>query len=311
MKVRTIRKTLNKKFDDFVNSIEDEEVKKLVEQNTIITGGCIASYLLQQEPNDYDMYFRNIETVRAVTNYFVGKFKIRDKDGDISPIEVEDSGERIKIRIKSAGIAGSDPDADESDLGVVNSEQGYEYFEIAGQDGTRAEEFLQSVTARRKTSKKYDPVFLTENCISLSGDIQLVIRFYGEPNQVHENYDYVHCTNYWTSWDRNVTLREEALECLLTKELRYIGSRYPICSLIRMRKFVKRGFSITGGQILKIANQISQLDLTDYYTLREQLIGMDVAYFAELLEILQERKENGKEIDETYIGIMIDEVLDG
>src|SRR5699024_9904883 len=43
-------------------------------------------------------------------------------------------------------------------------------------------------------SKGFEPVFLTTNAISLKGKIQLVIRFYGEPEQIHDNYDFIHAT---------------------------------------------------------------------------------------------------------------------
>ena len=52
-----------------------------------------------------------------------------------------------------------------------------------------------------------------------------------EPDQLHENYDFVHCTNYWTSWNNELVLRKEALEALLARELRYVGSKYPLCSI--------------------------------------------------------------------------------
>jgi hypothetical protein len=56
-------------------------------------------------------------------------------------------------------------------------------------------------------------------------------------------------------------LRAEALESILTKELRYVGSRYPLCSVIRTRKFLARGWTINAGQYVKMCFQISQLDL--------------------------------------------------
>jgi hypothetical protein len=141
----------------------------------------------------------------------------------------------------------------------------------------------------------------------LSGQVQLVIRFYGTPEQIHENYDYVHATNYWTSWDRKVTLRVEALECLLTRELRYIGSKYPICSLVRARKFIQRDWSINAGQFLKIAWQINELNLKDFSVLREQLVGMDMAYFSQVLSALYEKDPN--KINSAYLTEVIDRIF--
>src|SRR3546814_1666855 len=81
---------------------------------------------------------------------------------------------------------------------------------------------LETEAAALETSDPtYRPVFMSTNAITLSDKIQIVLRFYGEADAIHENYDFVHCTNYWTSKDANLTLRQPALESLLCKELRY------------------------------------------------------------------------------------------
>ena len=48
---------------------------------------------------------------------------------------------------------------------------------------------------------------------------------------------------------------------LLARQLVYQGSKYPICSMIRTRKFLQRGWHINAGQYLKMAFQVSELDL--------------------------------------------------
>lgn len=306
MKTKTITKTINAKFDAWLASIEDESVRKLVEKGSILTGGAIASMLLREPVNDFDFYFKDKETAKAVAEYYVRKFLehppksfLNDSGGVQVKMWVEDKDDRVRIIIKSAGIAGEEDNSGENP---------YQYFE--GREPEAAEEYVEKVMeAKQEKEEKPDfrPVFLTDNAISLSGDVQLVIRFYGQPDQIHENYDYVHATNYWTSWDRKVTLRTEALECLLTKELRYIGSKYPICSLIRARKFIQREWTINAGQYLKIAMQISELNLNDFGVLREQLTGMDVAYFMEILRLLKEK--DPAKINAAYLTEIIDRIF--
>jgi hypothetical protein len=41
MKRRIINAVITKKFNEWTATLEDEAVRKLVEKNTIITGGCI------------------------------------------------------------------------------------------------------------------------------------------------------------------------------------------------------------------------------------------------------------------------------
>lgn len=157
----------------------------------------------------------------------------------------------------------------------------------------------------------FKPIFITDNAISLSGKFQLMLRFYGEVDEVHKNFDFAHCTNYWESDSGKLTLREKALTSLLTKELFYEGSRYPICSIIRTRKFIARGFTINAGQYLKMCFQVSNLDLTNVKVLREQLIGVDSAYFNLLIEALANKQEKDPNfvINDAYIATIIDKIF--
>ena len=74
MKSKTIKRYLSENFNYFVDSITDEDVRKLVRKNSIITGGSIVSLLLNEKVNDYDIYFTNKETTKKVAEYFVKQF---------------------------------------------------------------------------------------------------------------------------------------------------------------------------------------------------------------------------------------------
>ena len=152
---------------------------------------------------------------------------------------------------------------------------------------------------------KFSPVFFTDNAITLTDDVQIITRFYGDPKGIHENFDYVHTTSYFLSEDGTLHLKKKAMEAVLARELRYVGSRYPLASIVRMRKFIKRGWHINAGHILKIAMQLSELDLKDPLVLRDQLIGVDLYYFNELLDSL-----NG-DFDYNYLSKEIDKIFDG
>jgi hypothetical protein len=154
---------------------------------------------------------------------------------------------------------------------------------------------------------EFRPVFISTNAITLSDKIQIVLRFYGDADTIHENYDFVHCTNYWTSREGALTLRQPALEALLSKELKYVGSKYPVCSVIRLRKFIRRDWTINAGQILKMMMQISELDLTDPKVLEDQLTGVDSAYF---LEIMTKVRENDPDkVNASYLVEIIDRMF--
>lgn len=308
MKKKTINIILCRKFDAWVGSITDEAVKKLVEKNTIITGGSITSMFLNEKVNDFDIYFRDKETTLAVANYYVDLFtgnpptRFKNDFGHCIPIEVKDEVDRVSIFIKSSGIA--------SEVGSND----YQYFESTADDSLDATQFVEAVTSvlnepavTENKGGKYRPVFLTDNAITLSDRIQIIIRFFGEPAIVHENFDFVHCTNFWDSRSRQLTLNVDAMVCAISKELRYVGSRYPLCSVIRTSKFIQRGWTINAGQMLKMMMQLSKLDLTDLAVLKEQLIGVDVAYFAEVLRKLGEK--DASKVDGAYLIEIIDRMF--
>jgi hypothetical protein len=315
MKSKTIRSVLSKKFNEFLSSIEDQTLRDLVAKNSIITGGSIASMLLGEEVNDYDVYFRSRSVALAVANHYVAKFQPGARNGIPCAIYVDDtSPDRVKIVVKSAGVAS------ETETSVD-----YRYFESCPEDqaGTfvgavmrnpgeieDANEELQDkafATEDEPGKPPYRPVFMSTNAITLSNRIQLVLRFYGEPDEIHENYDFVHCTNYWKSWDGELVLHQPALEALLARELRYVGSKYPVCSVIRLRKFIKRGWKVNAGQILKMCMQISALNLTDPEVLQDQLTGVDAAYFINVMEKLREK--DPEKVNSAYLVEIIDRML--
>lgn len=318
MKRKRIERKLRSKFADWLSTIDDVDVRKAIAGDAIITGGAIASMLLNENVNDYDVYFKTAKTAKLVAQYYVKKFlvgnnidpKQNDKIGAIK-VEVDDDAKRVRVLIRSAGV-----------ISETSNLADYGYFETRTDDDTM--EYIDTVMAWKDDVEerldresgddkpKYRPVYITSNAITLSDDIQIVLRFTGTPKEIHDNFDFVHATSYWLASTGNLSLRKDAMEKLLAKELHYVGSKYPVCSLFRLRKFLNRGWTITAGQILKIALQISDLDLYDTAVLEDQLIGVDVAYFQEVITRIKSKygdDEVGKKIDRAYLIQIIDETF--
>lgn len=328
MKTKTIKKILSKKFDSFVASIKDKDVQKLVEKNTIITGGCITSMLLKEDVNDFDLYFTDKETVLAVASYYVKEFKKDNPELEISVVDVDSllthdtwekehpkdiNGEQLgdkeyyalrgfsqtgRVGVFCTSIMGKSEGEDN-----ILSEKEINIIQSVLED-KEAQEVVESV----KTVEKYKPVFLSPNAISLSNRIQLIMRFYGDATEIHKNFDFIHCTSYWTSKDKQLYLSPKAMESILARELVYIGSLYPVTSIIRTRKFINRNWTINAGTYLKIMFQISKLNLTSIAVLEDQLIGVDIGYFMALINALKAAefaaKDNGETFCLTYEYIM-------
>jgi len=317
MKYKTMNKVINKKFDDWVRSIEDQDVRRLVNKNTIITGGCITSMFLKEKINDFDVYFTNIETTYAVAKYYADEMsdkyrrkiqpqivKLENEEWEPQAISEEvlsyvpdienDVKYRVRCFIKSAGVA----ESSEYEGAIGDEEQQYD-------PETEQEPIspsLDEIEEQEETTqrKKYQPVYITSNAITLTDKIQIVLRFYGEADVIHANYDFVHVTNYWTSEYRKIVDNILAYRSMGAKELVYTGSRYPLASIIRMKKFIGRGWTCNAGQIVKMVYQLNDLDLNNPRILEEQLTGVDVAYFHGLISEVKKKHKDAKESGEDF-----------
>lgn len=305
MKIKTITKTIDKTIALWLASIQDEELRKLVKKDLIVTGGCIASMLLKEDVNDFDIYFKTKETVNKLAAYYVSKINLVYKNTiSDSIIEVVDS-KNIPTKDYEEG---------------TEDHSKWSFFKkgLESSNEDRVKIYIPHIGYWRRKSDlpeedhstlNYEPVYLSENAISLSNKIQIVIRFWGDAKDIHTNYDFVHATNYF-HYDENspkLVCNINALQSLLTKELIYIGSKYPLTSVIRTKKFILRGFSINAGTYLKILWQVAELDLKDPVVLQEQLIGVDVAYFSMLLDIL--KNVDPAKLTYNYISEIIDRVF--
>lgn len=319
MKRKTINKVLREKIEDWISSIKDEKLKELIKRDVIITGGCIASMFLKEKVNDYDVYFKTIETTFKVCEYYSkimndrisaevkpqiierghhlnkssfgsGKFKSLENVIDYEPVKNEDVKYRVRAFIESKGVVSDDSYSAEDEYEGVESEP------IAPN--------LEQIE-KEEIKESYYPVYISTNAITLSHKIQIVLRFYGNPEIIHDNYDFVHCTNYWT-FESGLVTNTPALECLLSKELKYFGSRYPLASILRTKKFINRDWTVNAGQYIKMVFQLNEMDLHNIETLEEQLTGVDIAYMHDLIKTIKAKKEEDPnfEIKDYFISVV-------
>jgi hypothetical protein len=286
MQRKTIIKTIKKELELWLDSITDPVLRDDVRKSLLVSGGCIASLYLQEKVNDYDIYIQDIEVAKRLAEYYVGN------DTRMIVLSGSDKEELVK------SVEGKDDSA--YVIAVKNLKEDQVKIFFAEKNGGYAPEYDED------TAPKYRPVFYSPNAISLSDDIQIVLRFTGDAAAIHKNFDFVHATSYFT-YDEGLVTTVEVLESILSKTLKYRGSLYPVTSIIRIKKFIKRGWNISAGEMLKIMFQISELNLRDPYVLEEQLIGVDIAYFSKLIEILSSTKK--ETIDSHALNTIIDKVF--
>ena len=153
---------------------------------------------------------------------------------------------------------------------------------------------------------------ITSNAISLREKgikpVQLITRFYGSIEEVMRYYDFAHTKNWYDYNLDYLHLDKMALISLMSKSLHYAGSLYPLCSVMRIRKFMKRGWSITVGQMLKMQFQLQKIDLNDVEGLTEQLIGVDSLYALEFIGRLNDATDSER-ADAGYLATLLDSVF--
>ena len=288
MQLKTIEKNIQKKMNEWLLTITDEELRRKVKNNLLVSGGSIVSLLLKETVNDYDVYIKDMDILIELATYYIKQFPVS--------IEILDGRKKMEY-MTSIRFNASAQGIYKIAIENLKSDQVKLYF--TDKTGGLA-------TGHNKEDANYIPTFFSPNAISLSNNVQIITRFHGNNEEIHKTFDFIHATNYFTFKDGLVT-NKEALESIICKQLKYQGSLYPLTSIIRMKKFIKRGWNINAGEILKIMFQISELDLKNPNILEEQLIGVDVAYFAQLIEIL--RDVSPEKITSSYINKIIDRVF--
>lgn len=273
MKRKTITSVLAKKHKDFVDSFP-EALRPIVNEGTIITGGSIASMLMKEPINDFDYYFKTPEAAKAVVDYFLTAYNNTTKKPELHTAFSSEDG---IIGIKIVGLKDSG------------------YDEVPD-DENADEEPAGEKTEQPEKPSEYKIKFVSDNAITLSNKIQLIFRFCGTPDEIHANFDFVHCTCSYDTLTKELKLPPRALESILARELTFMNSKFPLCAVIRTRKFIKRGWQINAGQYVKMALILNEMNLKDIRVLRQQLTGVDSVYFNRVINAIEKRAEE----DPTY-----------
>jgi len=335
---KTMKQVLGKKVKAWLGSITDPEVVKAIEEDLVITGGCFPSMIQNEEPRDFDCYFRTRETTLLVAEYYIGLWN--DEHPKYS--------NKLGCGIRAMVLDGANPSKElmnfyhcktQIDLGLCSSRMVSCYSKdtvrlILPSDGiagdpkeVRADEELgteadpihnvkeidevEAGKIEEREKKDYFPVFISTNAVTLSRGIQIVTRFFGEPDKIHETYDFVHTKAYWCAREKRIVIPRDVYECVVNKALIYTGSLYPVCSVFRLRKFISRGWRINAGQILKMAMQISELDLSDIDVLEDQLVGVDSVYFMQLINQFAKKQTDDPnwKLTTGYVMSVIDKIF--
>jgi len=278
---KTIKAHLKKKLDAVADSIDDnKEIRTLFRKEACVLGGSIASMLMGDEINDYDIYFKTQEGAFKILSYFLERRNASIAKG-------------VNLRAYYTSIVNC-KGVDESRI-VISNHKGIEGLE---------DRFLLARSGKAEREKNYGVRAITNNAISLSDKVQLIFRFTGDYERIIENFDYIHAQCMYDLKADALHLPINALESMMSKRLVYTGSLYPVASIIRMRKFIRRGWHISVGQILKMVIQVNRLNLADRITLIEQIMGVDLLYIQNFMVELDKAMSESTETIHDWSGLV-------
>jgi hypothetical protein len=111
--------------------------------------------------------------------------------------------------------------------------------------------------------------------------------FYESNMVLLNHFDFTICMGLYDFCTRAFSVHINYFKDLAQRKLIFnTTAEYPLSSLVRMKKFIKQGFNISGTEIIKIALSVNNLDIKDYTVLKKQLLGIDTLFLQELTDSL-------------------------
>lgn len=111
--------------------------------------------------------------------------------------------------------------------------------------------------------------------------------FITHPEKIIKQFDYTVCMGAYDFDTDSFVLYEDFLENLARRELYYnVSAEYPLASLFRLRKYFKKGYTISGTEVIKLGLAINNLKMESYLDLKKQLEGIDTLFLKELTDKL-------------------------
>ncbi len=157
-------------------------------------------------------------------------------------------------------------------------------------------------------------VFETDNAItfiSKKQKYQVIKAFYLEPEDLFKKYDFTICMAAYSPLENIFYLFDSFLQDVSEKRLKFnIGTEYPICSLLRVLKYQKKGYTINGLELIKLSLTIHALKLDNYAELKRQLQGIDTLFLKDLTDTLSSNKYRDEGYDFNKFIEMFDEYLE-
>lgn len=115
----------------------------------------------------------------------------------------------------------------------------------------------------------------TQNALTLFSGVQLITRQWGFPDAVTGGFDYVHTQGYFY---RKALVFSADVEYAAQNKLLWVNRQAPcpLHPLLRLPKFIARGYTIEQTELIEIGKLVNSLDLSD-----EEVVSAQIRYMYE------------------------------
>ena len=190
----------------------------------------------------------------------------------------------------------------------------YDIYFYTKEDAEKVKKYFETAHTKNKDDK-FHVKLITDNAINLSDKIQLITKFWGDPSFVTDEFDWQHIKSWYSCKEEKLYLTSDVYQLVVEKELIYTGSDYPLSSLMRLKKYIKKGWNVSNTTILHIALDIvasfnkmeaeRQFEQAKYgreqlEKIRRKIKDMCQEEFDELIETSEKKYDNDTEEEQEF-----------
>ncbi|WP_123032206.1 hypothetical protein [Bacillus sp. TYF-LIM-B05] len=116
--------------------------------------------------------------------------------------------------------------------------------------------------------------------------VQMIhFRFFTDPKEIFETFDYTVCMGAFDFKTEEFILHNDFLKHNSQRVLRFnSGTAFPIVSLIRVQKYIDKGYTISKSELIRVILACMNLNIDTYEELKEHIGGMYGVNYDKLFE---------------------------
>ena len=174
MKIKTIKKVITNKLNAWLDTLPDS-LRIDVKDSLLVSGGCITSMLLREPVNDYDIYIQDTDVLVRLAKHYSGTIRVLNGTYRLQYLQENLKDRSINIPIEEYLKNPIMPGINERDTSEL-----FLRYKSLKKDQIKLDipsEGLRVEMEEEPEENSFTPLFFSPNAISLSDDIQIVLRF--------------------------------------------------------------------------------------------------------------------------------------